>query len=367
MQLNSAISIPDSSINHLSWTRNKIYAEAAYDFPGTLWKVALSLPVSIQQIHYDDHLYATDKSLGGVYFNPQLKVKYQVSLENDFNFLYNYQHNIGNIQSIYPGRILTDYRTLYANHADLAENKVQKAQVVFNYRKSITLFFFSINTSFTHTASNSIASNVITSTLQQRIVLPFKNNTDSWFVSGYVSKYAFALRTTFSGGIDWQSSRSNQIQNGILLPYQTIGEFFNAGAETKISDPLTLSYKANISLTNSHLSAGSHSSAGTASYDVEQLVQQAAVTYNPITHLSFKLSGDGYLTRQPQENDLTYFFADATMKYRIDKIKTDLELDAYNFLNVKSYSTLNLSANTFTTGSFILPGRIVLLKLMFKI
>jgi hypothetical protein len=55
------------------------------------------------------------------------------------------------------------------------------------------------------------------------------------------------------------------------------------------------------------------------------------------------------------------------MKYRINKIKTDLELDAYNFLNIKNYRTLNLSSNTFTSGSFALPGRIVLLKLMFNI
>lgn len=361
IRLNGGISIPDSAINRLNWLRKKLYAEAAYDLPGTIWKIKLTLPVNLQQIHYTDYLFASDKTRSGLYFSPQLKVKYQVGIEDYFNFLYNYHNNIGDIQAIYPGRILTDYRTLYANNADLTESKVQRAALGFNYRKAITLFFFSINTSYSHTSANSIASSTITNTMQQRIALPFQNSTDTWSVSGYISKYSFDLLTTFSAGIDWQSNSTNQIQNNILLPYQTISEIFNTGAETKLSNRLTVSYKANLSLINSH------SSAATSSYNVKQLIQQATVNYNPIANLYFKLSGEDYLTRQQQVNDLKYFFADASMKYHINKIKTDLELDAYNFLNVKNYSTLNLSANTFTSGSFALPGRIVLMKLMFNI
>ncbi|MDB4901227.1 MAG: hypothetical protein JWQ63_508 [Mucilaginibacter sp.] len=357
---NTSNLVPDSSKNQLTWSRKKVYAEAAYDLPGKILKINLTLPLSLQQIYYSDSLYSLDKSLTRLYFNPRLRIKYQIAVENYFSFTYDYRNNIGNIQDVYHGYILKDYRTFYANNTDLTESKDQFAALGFNYRKAITLFFFSINTSFNHIIANNITSSIITNNFQQRIVLPFQNSTNSWMVNGYVSKYSFALRTTFSGGIQWQTNSSNQIQNNTLLPYNTISTSLNASAETKLSDAVTFSYKANI------IQTSSYSPVGASKNSIKQLIQQAAINYNPVTNLFFKLSGDHYYTYQ-QGNDLKYFFADASIKFRINKFKSDVELSAVNFLNVKNYNYLNLSANTFTASSYSLPGRIVMVRMMFNI
>jgi hypothetical protein len=351
----------DSSANRLSWLREKAFAEAAYDLPGKILKASLTLPLSVQQISYSDSLYALNKSLTRLYFNPQLQVKYQVSTENYVTLLYNFRNVTGNIQDVYHGYILKDYRTLYANNAGLTEQKEQTAALGFNYRKALTLFFFSINVSYVHIDANNIASSIISNNFQQRTVLPYQNKTDAWTANGYISKYAFALRTTFSGGILWQDNSSNQIQNNALLPYNTVSVNCNAGAETKVSDHLTFSYKATLEQT------ASHSLSEAPAYQIKELIQQAGFNYNPTDGLHFKLSGEHYITYQSQMNDLKYFFADASMKFRVNKFKTDVELSAINLFNVKNYNALNLSANTFTASSFTLPGRIVMLKLLFNI
>jgi len=361
VQLNNSVNmVSDSSINHLNWSRKKVYAGAIYDLPGTILKINLSLPLSLQQINYGDSLYNLNRSLTRVYFNPRLFIKYQVTVEDYFSFLYNYRNDVGNIQDVYHGYILTDYNTYFANNADLTLSKNQLAAFGFNYRKALTLFFFSINTSFNRILANNITSSIITDNFQQRIVLPFQNATNAWTVNGYISKYSFALRTTFSGGIQWQSNSSNQVDNNTLLPYNTISTTAYAGAEAKISDQATFSYKANFNQTSSN------SPVGATNYSVKQLVQQAAINYDPAENVFFKLSGDDYLTYQPG-NDLKYFFADASVKFRINKLKSDVELSALNFLNVKNYSYLNLSANTFTASSYRLPGRIVMVKLFFNL
>jgi hypothetical protein len=97
------------------------------------------------------------------------------------------------------------------------------------------------------------------------------------------------------------------------------------------------------------------------------LQQQASVYYNPTDELQFKLAGEHYFTRQQGNPDLKYFFADASAKFKIKKWKTDFELSAVNFLNVKTYNALSLSANTLIANSYALPGRIVLLKMMFNL
>jgi hypothetical protein len=362
VQTNNGINLEsDSSINHLNWTRKKLYAEVAYDLPGSILKVDLTLPISLQQINYSDSLYALSRRLTRLYFNPQLKVKYQTGIENYLNFLYSYRNETGTIEDMYQGYILKDYRTLYANNANLTERHNQLAAVGFNYRKALTLFFASLNILYNHIASNNIASQVITNSLQQRVVLPYPNSTDSWTVNGTVSKYSFTLKTTFSGGIQWQSNSSVQIQNNALLPFNTTSETVNVGADTKVNEQVNFSYKANFTKTDSY------SAVGVSAFHINQLLQQASINYNPTANLQFKLSGEHYFTRQQGNPDLKYFFADIVSKFRIQKWKTDLELSAVNFLNVKTYSALHLSANTLTASSYTLPGRIILLKVLFNI
>jgi len=252
---------------------------------------------------------------------------------------------------------------MYANNVDLTEQKEQRASLGFNYRKALTLFFFSGNISYDHVDANNIASSIISNSFQERIVLPFRNIADAWTMSGSISKYSFALRTTFSGGILWQTNRSNQIQNKALLPYNTVLTNLNAGVETKLSGHLTFSYKANLKQTESHSDPVSAAPA----YHIQELMQEAGLSYNPTDDLLFKLSGEHYITYQSQASGLKYFFADASAKCKIRKFKIDVELSAVNLFNVKNYSSLYLSANTFTASSFTLPGRIVMFKVLFNI
>jgi hypothetical protein len=352
---NSSALLSDSARNHVSWTKKKLYAEAAYDLPGEFLKAHLALPLTLQQINY------ADKTLTRLYLNSQLNAKYQVSAENYINLNYSYRNQTGTIADVYPGYILTNYRTLYANNASLTQHHIQQASAGFSYRKAITLFFWSLNVAYSHTRANNIASSVITNSIQQGIVLPFANSTDSWILGGSVSKYSFALRSTFSGAVQWQSSRSLQLQNNVLLPFNTITETANVSADTKLTDQLNVSYKATLT------QMASHSRTEASANQIDQLVQQAALNYEPVEALQFKLSGEHYFTRQQGNPDLKYFFADAALKFRAIKWKTDFELTAANFLNVKTYNALYLSANTLTASSYTLPGRIILLKVLFNL
>jgi len=48
-------------------------------------------------------------------------------------------------------------------------------------------------------------------------------------------------------------------------------------------------------------------------------------------------------------------------------MENDFELKTVNFLNVKTYNALYLSANTLTASSYSLPGRIILIKVLFNL
>lgn len=352
---NSVNLLSDSARNRFDWVRKKVYAEASYDFPGEFLKAHLAIPFTYQQIDY------SGKNLKRYYIDPQLSVKYQVSAENYLNFNYSYRNIIGTIADVYPGYILTDYRTLQANNAPLNEKQMQQIGGSFSYRKAITLLFWSVGALYSHTASNNIASSIITNNLQQGVMLPYPNSTDSWILSGSISKYSFALSTTFSSAITWQSSRSVLLQNNVLLPFNSTTETFNASADTKLSGTVNFSYKATLT------QMASHSSVAASAHRIQQLLQQASINYDPSDALQFRLSGEHYFTRQQGNPNLKYFFADAYVKFRSMKWKTDFELSAVNFGNVKTYNALYLSANALIASSYTLPGRIIMIKALFNI
>lgn len=351
----------DSAWNQVNWTKKKLYVEGAYDLPGTILKARLTIPVTLQQVSYSGNPYLLNGHLAGVYTNPQLNVKWKVSTENYVNFFYTYRNGVGTILDIYPGYVLTNYRTLYANNADLAEQQEHQAGAGFSCRKAIKLFFWNINALYDHTGANNIVATLFTNNIQQGVVLPYPNTTRSWMVNGSISKYIFVLRTTISGGMQWRRTNSVQLQNNTILPFKTFSEIFNLNTDTKITNKINVSYKG------TWTQAQSHSAFGITTSRVNQLVQQVAINYDPADVVYFKLSGEHYFTRRKGSPDLSYFFVDASLRFSITKWKTDFEISAANFLNVKKYNALYLSANTFTTNSFTLPGRILLFKVFHRI
>ncbi|MES2277059.1 MAG: TonB-dependent receptor [Bacteroidota bacterium] len=353
--------VADSARNNLDWKRNKLYGEANYDFPGKILKFSVQLPVNLLNTSYSDAHYKQDVSQTNLYFNPRASLKYQSGIENYFTLNYGYRNQIGNLQDIYRGSILSNYRSITANNADLTERQSQNAGIGFNYHKAITLFFFGLNANYSHISANTITSSILDNNISRRIALPFDNNIDSWNFSGSVSKYNFDLRTTFSANASYSTTKLNQLQNGLTLPYNTISKGFGVGADTKVSNKVNFSYKANLGLTTSKSSAVASSS------NFQRLIQNAAVNYAPLTNLYINLSGDHYYTHQPGQNDLKYIFADASLRYKFTKTKLDLEITAQNLFDTKNYTAVYLSANVFTSSTYTIPGRIVLAKVMFNL
>jgi len=351
----------NNSVNNFDWFKSKVYSSVGFDMPGEKLKLTLNLPLSLQHINYSDGLYALDKSLTRLFFDPQFTGRYNTGAEQFISASYNYRNTIGDITQAYRGDILTSYRSLNANNADLTERKTQTAVIGYNYRKAMKMFFWGVSGSFNHINQNNITSRLLTDNFNRSVVLPFENSMDTWTINGSMSKYVYPFHTTFSGGYTWSNNKLNQFLNGVLLPYSTIANSVTAGAETKITNQLNFSYKLYATRTNSRSSVANSSSS-----QITQLQHQAAIFYNPLNNLFLKLSGDHYYTGQSLRDDLNYSFADFSARYKLNKQKVDLELNVLNMLDTKTYSAPYLTANAFTNSIYQLPGRMMTMKVSFN-
>ncbi|WP_256010249.1 carboxypeptidase-like regulatory domain-containing protein [Desertivirga xinjiangensis] len=349
----------DSSSNHLSWSRKKFYASSEINFSATKFKLNLAFPISLQQTDYQDDQYKLSQSSSRIYFNPLLQLKYQTGLENYISFDYDLMTNPGSLTDVYRGYILHNYRTLIANNTALTEQEDQNVRLGFHYRKGIKLFFYNINISYKHTSANNITSSVVTPEFQRKITLPFANNTDSWAITGLISKYLFFIKSTASFSPTFQLNKINILQNGLLLPYKTKVLAVNAGIETKLSPKVNLNYRNYLTHLNSF-------SSETPNVEFIQIRQHTGINYTPLDKLLFRVSGDYYITHQQFTENRSSFFTDFTTQVNIPKRKIKLELNLINLFNTTLYSTTYLSSNLFSASTHKILGRMVMGRLIFQ-
>jgi hypothetical protein len=352
-----------NGVNNLRWMQAKTYAEGTYDFQSKdeKLKVTLAVPLSYRIIHYNDPIQSINKRLSKLLLNPQLFIKYQTGVENFLTLAYTITNEVGGIDEVYQGVILKNYRTLSNNNAPVSERRNHTASFGFNYRKAITLFLFNVHLSYSQINLNTISSSIITSNLQQRVVLPLENEISTYKLDGSASKYLFDLKTTISVGLSISKNSSNQIQNDQLLPYKTINSAARIGVQSRVSDDINFGYSGVLSKMNSRASL--QNSGG---FQFSQLRQQGQLSLNVWSNLYLNWTMEHLLTIQSGQDNLRYIFLDFSARYKLNKINTDFEVGLNNLANVSTYKTAFLAANVYTTGSYQIPGRMAVFRATFN-
>lgn len=346
--------------NNLEWLRTKLYTDATYEYNSGNFKASLGLPISYNYTSYEDQTKGLDKSLNRIFVNPSLNLKYQTGIENYVTANYGFNNDLGGIDDVYQGTILKNYRSLFANEAPITERKSQSVGAGFNFRKAMQMFFLNLNASYSTSTVNTISSYNLTNNIQQRVVILLPNDMKSLAFSANASKYLFKLRSTVNAGVSYGQTTYEQLQNNDLLPFSSQSTAFKAGIESKINNFINWSYNATYSL-----SGNKTTSANAIKNNNQQLRQQSSITATAYKSVFMTLSAEHIFTHQTTQPDLKYLFADFNVRYKLQKLKTDLEFGVTNLANIKKFEANYLSANSFSSGTYYIPGRVAMLKATF--
>ncbi|MEJ5995355.1 carboxypeptidase-like regulatory domain-containing protein [Pedobacter sp. Du54] len=351
--------ISQNMTNDLDWLRTKVYTDATYEYNSGKFKSSLGLPVSYNLIRYEDQSKTLNQTLNKVFINPSLNLKYQTGPENYISASYNYNNEIGGLDDVYQGTILKNYRSLFSNNAPISERKTQGLGGAFNFRKAMQMFFFNAGINYSKTTLNTISSFTLSNNIQQRIVLPYENDVKSLSVTANASKYLFSLRSTINAGVSFTKSTFEQLQNNQLLPFTAQIKSFKGGIDSKITNYLNWSYTGT-------LSASTNTTTNGIKNNNQQLRQQSSITATAFKSVFFTLAAEHIFTHQTTQPDLKYLFADFNARYRFVKLKTDLEFGVTNLANIKKFEANYLSANSFSSGTYTIPGRVAMMKATFN-
>ncbi|RBQ02398.1 TonB-dependent receptor [Pedobacter miscanthi] len=349
--------VSGNTVNDLDWLKTKLYADATYEFTNDKLKAGISLPLSYNLIQYNDDINQLDKNLHKFFLNPFLNLKYQTSVENYVTANYSFRNDLGGIDDIYRGTVLKNYRSLFANNAPISESKTHNVGAGFNFRKAMQMFFFNITANYSDAELNTISSYSLSNNIQQRVVLPLSNHIRTLSLNANASKYVFALKSTVSAGFGFSQSGYSQLQNNELFDLNAQTVFYKLGIEAKLSRFINWSYLANFSVTDNKAKV-----ADAIKTNFQQLRQQSTLAITTVRNVYLNLSAEHLFTHQSTQPNLKYLFADMNIKYKYLKIKTDFEFGITNLANIKSFDAVYLSANSLTTGTYFIPGRVAMLK-----
>ncbi len=348
------------TLNDLNWLRSRLYLENVYEYTSDKITTSIRIPVSYNNISYDDANHNVDKNLGRFFINPAANFKYQTSPENYISAGYSFRNNLGTIDDVYSGTVLRNYRSLFANNAPISESSSHSFNGLFNFRKAIAMIFGNIGITYSITDLNTISAYTLTNNTQQRIVLPLENQMKSLGVNSGLSKYLFALKSTINAGFSYSHNQFQQLQNNQLLPFEADNYIYKAGIEAKLTKFMNFSYTG--TFTDSKNKA-TNTGIGT---NFQQLRQQSGLTATVLKSVFLNLSAEHIFTKQSSQADLKYLFADFNIRYKVLKLKTDLEFGITNLANVKRFEAINISANSLTVGRYEIPGRVAMFRATFN-
>lgn len=353
--------VSGNTVNDLDWLKTRIYADATYEFTNDKLKVGLSLPLNYNLIKYSDDINQLDKRLNKLFLNPSLNIKYQTSVENYVTTNYSFRNDLGGIDDVYRGTVLKNYRSLFANNAPISESKTHNIGAGFNFRKAMQMLFVNLTANYSDAELNTISSYTLNNNIQQRVVLPLSNYIRTLFFNANASKYLFALKSTVSGGISFSQSQYDQLQNNELFAFNAQTISYKLGIEAKLTNFIDWSYLANFSVTDNKAKV-----ADAIKTNFQQLRQQSTLAITTFRNVYINLSAEHLFTHQSTQPNLKYLFADMNIKYKYLKMKTDFEFGITNLANIKSFDAVYLSANSLTTGTYYIPGRVAILKATFS-
>ncbi|WP_028295767.1 carboxypeptidase-like regulatory domain-containing protein [Olivibacter sitiensis] len=353
--------------NALRWARDRAYLNASYELKKGKWEANLSLPLIAQRIRYSQDEYGLDERKDQFFLNPNARLKYFLNAEDYLQANYMYSNNVGNISGVYRGTVLTNYRSLRANDAELQETNTSGTGLYYNFQRSITMLFANAGINYSRVSVNSILASELTDNVQRTVLLPYQNDQSTLSANAGISKYLFGLGTTASLKSSWGRTRYNQFINGQMLPFNNDALSATLGLESKFFGSVSLSYSGTGTWNTSRQLSTDGSPGNALDNRMRRLDQNASLGYSPARGLFLTARARHIQATQANAADISYLFTDANVRYKVSKWRTDLELDLTNLANVRDYEVFSLSSNRFSVNRYEIRGRMAILRATFNL
>jgi len=349
--------------NDLHWSRSQLFITPQYDWKNDRFEAHLDIPITYLITQYEDNTQAMDVSKNSWLINPGLKARWRVSQEDYLQFGYQYSQDIGNIEDVFHGAVLRNYRMLSQNNAALNESQKHAFNLNYNLARTLKVLFANAGISYSRLSSNTMLSSIIKDDITENILVNMDNLQEHWSSQIGFDKYIFPLASTLKLKGSMAYSRFNQLLNSSVVPIKSINYALQPSLEAKIFKSYNVSYTGTLNWNRSQQQGKDH----LIRNKTTMMIHNLGFPISPFKNGYIRVNIRNLSTFQTNMKNASYTFIDVFARYRLNKWKTDFELDMSNLTNIKNYRTYMTTANMISQNEFELRGRTILLRAVFNL
>lgn len=284
---------------------------------------------------------------------PELYLNYKVSARSAFRSKLNYARTLGDVTDFLMSPIQMDLTTQRISSGVLTDNKSLIANVHYDYKIPMKMWFFYADLIYENNKHNQLLSQSVTQEMvvQKNIYMPNRSNSISAGLG--LTKRIRSINTKLSAYFSYVLNNETMMQNEQLIDLTSKSYAFSPSISSTPFKCLELDYDGNVYKTVSQY------------LSVEKAFWSQKHSFKmklfPISSLQMQFVAD--ITKRDISDDVSKTIAlfDFGVSYRHKAIKIDLKLN--NILNERKYSyTIYDTINTFTYD-YKLRGRELLLSI----
>jgi hypothetical protein len=233
----------DSLKNRLNWI--KYYGSTALSFIYHKSKIHVDalLPISYNSLAIKDEIFGEKNNLKRVFFQPSLNVKYQLTGNTSLSGSYSFYNTLGDINTLYSGYILQNYRSLNHFNNQLAELRDNGGKVEIAYKNVIDMLFMNGSITYNYTKRDILFGQIFQGILTRTSALEQDNTSTNVSVNGRISKGFYLMGIVTSLDALYGTYSSEQLRQEKLVQFKNNGLNINGSLNARPASWLSIAYK----------------------------------------------------------------------------------------------------------------------------
>ncbi len=346
--------------NNLRFNKTLFYSVLNTQYRNNNWKIELEIPLKLQTFKREDNNLNRKQNLNKITFEPQFSIKKDLNVFWKTTFLASLKNNFGDINQLYYGYILNNYRNIQKYETPILEGLRSNFTFGISYRNPIKSLFINGFYSYGNLNQNLLFGNSINNNGTTSFsFFEQDNNSNTQYINLRGSKYFSKLKTTLTITTNTSVDNKEQLLNGTITEVTRKNIQLKGKLDTEITKWLSVEYKSNVSISNTKFK-------NQQSFD-NIITQEHLLNFNfyPTSNQYIGLDTEYYknkFSNQYQEN----YFLNLNYRYTFKESEIDLELNWNNILNTKEFTTVFNDAFSYTQSTYRLRLSQILLNINFR-
>ncbi|WP_418646328.1 carboxypeptidase-like regulatory domain-containing protein [Tenacibaculum insulae] len=359
-QLNSGIYIDDSSdkiidntfINNTKFSEKNIYSSTSILFENNFFKAKIGLPFRYLTINRKEKNNLQNTKTTELIFEPNINLSKEINAFWNISTSLSREKSFGNLQELYTGYIVNNYRNIKAYTSQIPTNTKIKSKFNIAYKNLVNGVFIDGYFMNTHNTSNLIYQYDYDNNGAVSISSIKKENTRiNNNYSLKISKYFANLNTTISLKGSLLISKKEQFLNNTFTEVKNKQKQLKATLDTDVISWLNINSNLTLATTNNFYSNNQLQEAKRLNLNTDATF---FINDKQLLTLSFERYSNNLLTNQNNN------FFNAIYRHNFSKKGMSFELKWNNILNTSLYENVFISNfSTIKTTYNIRPSQIL--------